>query len=34
VTTRLAPSFKNIDTLWAGTDDGSIWQTTMAAKVE
>jgi photosystem II stability/assembly factor-like uncharacterized protein len=23
----LAPSFKNIDTLWAGTDDGLIWQT-------
>jgi photosystem II stability/assembly factor-like uncharacterized protein len=23
----LAPSYKNIDTLWAGTDDGLIWQT-------
>jgi len=23
----LAPSFKNIGTLWAGTDDGLIWQT-------
>jgi photosystem II stability/assembly factor-like uncharacterized protein len=23
----LAPSFKNIDTLWAGTDDGLVWQT-------
>jgi photosystem II stability/assembly factor-like uncharacterized protein len=23
----LAPSFKNINTLWAGTDDGRIWQT-------
>jgi photosystem II stability/assembly factor-like uncharacterized protein len=23
----LAPSFKNIDTLWAGTDDGLLWQT-------
>jgi photosystem II stability/assembly factor-like uncharacterized protein len=23
----LAPSFKNIETLWAGTDDGLIWQT-------
>jgi photosystem II stability/assembly factor-like uncharacterized protein len=23
----LAPSFKNVDTLWAGTDDGLIWQT-------
>jgi photosystem II stability/assembly factor-like uncharacterized protein len=23
----LAPSFKNIDTLWAGTDDGLIWLT-------
>ena len=23
----LAPSFKNLDTLWAGTDDGLIWQT-------
>jgi photosystem II stability/assembly factor-like uncharacterized protein len=23
----LAPSFKNIDTLWAGTDDGLIWVT-------
>jgi photosystem II stability/assembly factor-like uncharacterized protein len=23
----LAPSFKNISTLWAGTDDGLIWQT-------
>jgi photosystem II stability/assembly factor-like uncharacterized protein len=23
----LAPSFKNIDTLWAGTDDGLIWKT-------
>ena len=23
----LAPSFKNINTLWAGTDDGFIWQT-------
>ncbi len=23
----LAPSFKNIDTLWAGTDDGLIWIT-------
>ncbi len=23
----LAPSFKNIKTLWAGTDDGLIWQT-------
>jgi photosystem II stability/assembly factor-like uncharacterized protein len=23
----LAPSFKTIDTLWAGTDDGLIWQT-------
>jgi photosystem II stability/assembly factor-like uncharacterized protein len=23
----LAPSFRNIDTLWAGTDDGLIWQT-------
>ncbi len=23
----LAPSFKNIDVLWAGTDDGLIWQT-------
>lgn len=23
----LAPSFKNINTLWAGTDDGMIWQT-------
>ncbi len=23
----LAPSFKNITTLWAGTDDGLIWQT-------
>ena len=23
----LAPSFKNIDTLWAGTDDGLIWRT-------
>jgi photosystem II stability/assembly factor-like uncharacterized protein len=23
----LAPSFKNINTLWAGTDDGLIWQT-------
>jgi photosystem II stability/assembly factor-like uncharacterized protein len=24
----LAPSFKNINTLWAGTDDGLIWRTT------
>jgi photosystem II stability/assembly factor-like uncharacterized protein len=23
----LAPSYKNINTLWAGTDDGLIWQT-------
>ncbi len=23
----LAPSFKNINTLWAGTDDGLIWST-------
>jgi photosystem II stability/assembly factor-like uncharacterized protein len=23
----LAPSFKNINTLWAGTDDGLIWET-------
>jgi photosystem II stability/assembly factor-like uncharacterized protein len=23
----LAPSFKNINTLWAGTDDGQIWMT-------
>jgi photosystem II stability/assembly factor-like uncharacterized protein len=23
----LAPSFKNVNTLWAGTDDGLIWQT-------
>ncbi len=23
----LAPSFKNVDTLWAGTDDGMIWLT-------
>jgi photosystem II stability/assembly factor-like uncharacterized protein len=23
----LAPSFKNVDTLWAGTDDGLIWLT-------
>jgi photosystem II stability/assembly factor-like uncharacterized protein len=23
----LAPSFKTVDTLWAGTDDGLIWQT-------
>jgi len=23
----LAPSFKNINTLWAGTDDGLVWQT-------
>jgi photosystem II stability/assembly factor-like uncharacterized protein len=23
----LAPSFKNLNTLWAGTDDGLIWQT-------
>jgi photosystem II stability/assembly factor-like uncharacterized protein len=23
----LAPSFKNIDTLWAGTDDGLVWRT-------
>jgi photosystem II stability/assembly factor-like uncharacterized protein len=23
----LAPSFKNVETLWAGTDDGLIWQT-------
>jgi photosystem II stability/assembly factor-like uncharacterized protein len=23
----LAPSFKNINTIWAGTDDGLIWQT-------
>jgi photosystem II stability/assembly factor-like uncharacterized protein len=23
----LAPSFKNINTLWAGTDDGLLWQT-------
>src|SRR5439155_17288448 len=23
----LAPSFKNINTIWAGTDDGQIWST-------
>ena len=23
----LAPSFKNVNTLWAGTDDGLIWMT-------
>ncbi len=23
----LAPSFKNVDTLWAGTDDGRVWVT-------
>ena len=23
----LAPSFKSVDTLWAGTDDGLLWQT-------
>ena len=23
----LAPSFKNIETLWAGTDDGQVWRT-------
>jgi photosystem II stability/assembly factor-like uncharacterized protein len=28
----LAPSFKNIDTLWAGTDDGLIWQTRNGGK--
>jgi photosystem II stability/assembly factor-like uncharacterized protein len=28
----LAPSFKNIDTLWAGTDDGLIWLTRDAGK--
>ncbi len=28
----LAPSFKNINTLWAGTDDGLIWQTVDGGK--
>jgi photosystem II stability/assembly factor-like uncharacterized protein len=28
----LAPSFKNTDTLWAGTDDGMIWLTRDAGK--
>jgi photosystem II stability/assembly factor-like uncharacterized protein len=28
----LAPSFKNADTLWAGTDDGMIWLTRDAGK--
>jgi len=28
----LAPSFKNINKLWAGTDDGLIWQTRDAGK--
>ncbi|MGB8579569.1 MAG: glycoside hydrolase [Candidatus Sulfotelmatobacter sp.] len=28
----LAPSFKNINTLWAGTDDGLIWQTRDSGK--
>ena len=28
----LAPSFKNINTLWAGTDDGLIWQTSDGGK--
>jgi hypothetical protein len=28
----LAPSFKNISTLWAGTDDGLIWNTRDAGK--
>src|SRR5581483_5717857 len=23
----LAPSFKNINTIWAGTDDGQLWST-------
>jgi photosystem II stability/assembly factor-like uncharacterized protein len=27
-----APSFKNINTLWAGTDDGLIWQTRNGGK--
>ena len=29
----LAPSFKNINTLWAGTDDGLIWQTRDGGKI-
>jgi photosystem II stability/assembly factor-like uncharacterized protein len=28
----LAPSFKNINTLWAGTDDGLIWRTSDGGK--
>ena len=28
----LAPSFKNVDTLWAGTDDGLIWITRNGGK--
>jgi photosystem II stability/assembly factor-like uncharacterized protein len=28
----LAPSFKNVSTLWAGTDDGQIWTTRDAGK--
>jgi photosystem II stability/assembly factor-like uncharacterized protein len=28
----LAPSFKSINTLWAGTDDGLLWQTRDAGK--
>ncbi len=28
----LAPSFKNINILWAGTDDGQIWRTVDAGK--
>ena len=28
----LAPSFKNVGTLWAGTDDGLIWITRDAGK--
>ena len=28
----LAPSFKNVNTLWAGTDDGQIWLTRDAGK--
>ncbi len=28
----LAPSFKSVDTLWAGTDDGLIWRTGDAGK--
>lgn len=29
----VAPSFKDIDTLWAGTDDGLVWQTRDGGKI-